>query len=83
MAVLQELGYVSDFAILPKGQALARIYGEGDLLVAEALGDGVLEGLSPAETAAVVSSLVYESRERVPRTTVELPTAAADLASAR
>jgi ATP-dependent RNA helicase HelY len=78
VAVLQELGYVRDFAILPKGEVLARIYGEGDILVAEALGDGVLGGLSPAETAAVVSSLVYESRERVPRTTVELPTAAAE-----
>ncbi len=78
LGVLEELGYVRDFAVLAKGDVLARIYGEGDILVAEALGDGVLEGLSPAETAAVVSSLVYESRERVPRTTVELPTAAAE-----
>jgi ATP-dependent RNA helicase HelY len=78
LGVLEELGYVRDFAILPKGDVLARIYGEGDLLVAEALADGVLEGLSPAETAAVVSSLVYESRERVPRTSVELPTADAE-----
>jgi ATP-dependent RNA helicase HelY len=78
LAVLEELGYVRDFDVLPKGEVLARIYGEGDILVAEALGDGVLEGLSPAETAAVVSSLVFESRERVPRTTVELPTAAAE-----
>jgi ATP-dependent RNA helicase HelY len=76
--VLEELGYVRRFAILPKGDVLARIYGEGDIVVAEALADGLLQGLSPAETAAVVSSLVYESRERVPRTTVELPTAAAE-----
>jgi ATP-dependent RNA helicase HelY len=78
LGVLEELGYVRDFAILPKGEVLARIYGEGDVLVSEALGDGVLDGLSPAETAAVVSSLVYESRERVPRTSVELPTTAAE-----
>jgi ATP-dependent RNA helicase HelY len=78
LGVLQELGYVEEFSILPKGEMLARIYGEGDLLVAEALGEGLLEGLSPAETAAVVSTLVYESRERVPRTTVELPTAGAE-----
>jgi ATP-dependent RNA helicase HelY len=78
LGVLGELGYVRGFAILPKGDVLARIYGEGDIVVAEALADGLLQGLSPAETAAVVSSLVYESRERVPRTTVELPTAAAE-----
>jgi ATP-dependent RNA helicase HelY len=78
LAVLEELGYVRGFTTLPKGDVLARIYGEGDLVVAEALGDGVLEDLSPSETAAVVSSLVYESRERVPRTTVELPTAASE-----
>jgi ATP-dependent RNA helicase HelY len=78
LGVLEELGYVRGFAILRKGDVLARIYGEGDIVVAEALAEGVLDGLSPAETAAVVSSLVYESRERIPRTTVELPTAAAE-----
>ncbi len=78
LGVLEVLGYVREFATLPKGEVLARIYGEGDLVVAEALADGVFEGLSPSETAAIVSSLVYESRERVPRTTVELPTAAAE-----
>jgi ATP-dependent RNA helicase HelY len=78
LGVLEELGYVREFATLPKGEVLARIYGEGDLVVAEALADGVFEGLSASETAAIVSSLVYESRERVPRTTVELPTAAAE-----
>jgi ATP-dependent RNA helicase HelY len=78
LGVLQELGYVREFATMPKGEVLARIYGEGDLVVAEALADGVLEDLSPSETAAIVSSLVYESRERIPRTNVELPTAAAE-----
>jgi ATP-dependent RNA helicase HelY len=67
LGVLAELGYVRDFAILPKGRALARIYGEGDVLVAEALAEGVLRGVTPAEAAALVSTIVYESRERVPR----------------
>ncbi|HEX9717875.1 MAG TPA: DEAD/DEAH box helicase [Actinomycetota bacterium] len=74
LGVLEELGYVRDFGILPKGQVLARIYGEGDILVTEALSDGLLSGLSPAEAAAVVSTVVYESRERVPRQ-ADLPTA--------
>ena len=74
LGVLEELGYVRDFAILPKGDVLSRIYGEGDILVAEALGEGLVTGLSPAETAALVSAVVYESRERVPRH-ADMPTA--------
>jgi ATP-dependent RNA helicase HelY len=75
LAVLEDLGYVRDFSILPKGRTLARIYGEGDVLVAEALSEGLLEDLTPAEGAALVSSIVYESRERVPRQG-EMPTGA-------
>ncbi len=67
LAVLEELGYVKDFAILPKGEVLARIYGEGDILVGEAIEEGILLGLTPPETAAAVSTMVYESRERFPR----------------
>jgi ATP-dependent RNA helicase HelY len=67
LGVLEALDYVRDFAIRPKGRTLARIYGEGDVLVAEALAEALLEGLTPAEVAAVVSTVVYESRERVPR----------------
>jgi ATP-dependent RNA helicase HelY len=74
LAVLEELGYVRDFLILPKGQVLARIYGEGDVLVAEAIAEGLFEGISPPEAAALVSTVVYESRERVPREGV-MPTA--------
>ncbi|HET7870849.1 MAG TPA: DEAD/DEAH box helicase [Actinomycetota bacterium] len=73
LGVLEELGYVKDFAILPKGDILSRIYGEGDILVAEALGEGLVTGLSPAETASLVSTVVYESRERVPRQ-ADMPT---------
>jgi ATP-dependent RNA helicase HelY len=74
LAVLADLGYVRDFSILPKGRRLARIYGEGDVLVAEAIAEGLFDGLSPAEAAALVSTIVYESRERVPRRG-EMPTA--------
>ena len=64
LGVLEELGYVRGFQLLPKGERLARIYGEGDILVGEMLEEGLLVGLSPAEAAALVSSLVYEPRER-------------------
>ncbi|MEX0753915.1 MAG: DEAD/DEAH box helicase [Actinomycetota bacterium] len=76
LAVLEELGYVDGFAMLPKGAVLARIYGEGDVLISEAISEGLLEGLSASEAAAVVSTVVYESRERVPRIG-EMPTASA------
>jgi ATP-dependent RNA helicase HelY len=67
LGVLEELGYVQGFSIQPKGRMLARIYGEGDVLVAEALAEGVFDALTPPEAAAVVSAVVYESRERIPR----------------
>jgi ATP-dependent RNA helicase HelY len=73
LRVLERLGYVEDFRLSDRGERLARIYGEADILVAEGLAQGVFEGTSPAELAALVSTVVYESRERNPRT-VELPT---------
>jgi ATP-dependent RNA helicase HelY len=70
LSVLEDLGYVRDFGTTSKGEMLARIYGEGDILLAEALGEGVLAGVSPAEFATLVSTVVYEhrSRERIPLT---------------
>jgi len=41
--------------------------------VTEALAEGLFAGLSPSELAALVSTVVYESRERIPRR-VEIPT---------
>jgi ATP-dependent RNA helicase HelY len=76
LRVLGELGYVRDYAIETKGDMLARIYGEGDILMAECLGRGVFDGLSPAEFTALVSTVVYEhrGRERAP-ISAHLPTA--------
>jgi ATP-dependent RNA helicase HelY len=74
LAVLEALGYVHHFSLTDRGERLTRIYGEGDVVVAEMLAEGLLDGLSPGETAALVSTLVYESRERIPRT-AEMPTA--------
>jgi ATP-dependent RNA helicase HelY len=67
LRVLEDLGYVEGFTLTDRGRRLARIYGEADVVVAEMLAEGLLIGLSPAEGAALVSALVYESRERTPR----------------
>jgi ATP-dependent RNA helicase HelY len=73
VSVLRELGYVRDFTLTEKGERLRRIYGEGDILVSEALDQGLFTGLSPSEAAALVSTLVYEGRERGVRR-AEFPT---------
>ncbi len=74
LAVLENLGYVRGFSILPKGEMLARIYGESDIVATEAISAGVFADLEPPEVASVVSSLVYERRERFARQT-GMPTA--------
>jgi ATP-dependent RNA helicase HelY len=66
-ALLGERGYLDGERVTADGARLARLWGESDLLGAECLRHGVWEGLDPAELAAVVSALVYESRrENVP-----------------
>ena len=67
LRVLERLGYVTEFAPTPKGEMLARIYGEADVLVAESLAAGLFEGLTASEAAALASTMVFESRERTPR----------------
>jgi ATP-dependent RNA helicase HelY len=66
LGVLRDLGYVDGWDVTEKGRSLSRIYGEGDILVAEALSRGLFDDLEPAEVAALLSSVVYEGRERVP-----------------
>ncbi|GAA1259617.1 DEAD/DEAH box helicase [Pseudonocardia aurantiaca] len=61
-ALLAERGYLDSDEVTEHGQRLARLWGESDLLAAECLRHGVWEGLAPADLAAVVSALVYESR---------------------
>jgi len=63
-AVLDELGYLDDDAVTPAGQRLSRLYSELDLLAAECLRRGLWEGLNPAELAACVSVLSFESRKQ-------------------
>ncbi|GAB4586564.1 DEAD/DEAH box helicase [Nocardia sp. IFM 10818] len=63
LALLAERGYVDGGEVTADGRRLARIYAEADLVVAESLRQGLWRGLGPAELAAVVSILVYESRQ--------------------
>ncbi|MCM6775467.1 RNA helicase [Nocardia sp. CDC159] len=63
VGLLAERGYVDGGEVTADGRRLARIYTEADLVVAESLRQGLWRGLGPAELAAVVSILVYESRQ--------------------
>jgi ATP-dependent RNA helicase HelY len=67
LAVLEELGYVSGWRLTDAGARLIGIYHETDLLVAEAVGRGLLEGAEPSVVAGVLSAMVFEKR-RVRRT---------------
>jgi len=61
-AVLAHLGYTKDGRVTDAGKRLACLYTELDLLAAECLRRGLWDGLSPAELAACVSALTFESR---------------------
>ncbi len=61
--VLESLGYLDGDTVTPDGAKLARLYTELDLVAAECLRDGLWDQLAPAELAACVSALVYESRQ--------------------
>ncbi|MGI5952534.1 MAG: DEAD/DEAH box helicase [Brooklawnia sp.] len=61
-AVLGALGYLDGEVVTQDGAMLARIYNELDLVVAEVIRAGVLDDLDVPQLAAVLSSLVYESR---------------------
>ena len=64
--LLTERGYLDrGQTVTEHGTLLARIYSESDLLAAECLRTGLWDGLEPAELAAVVSALVFESRRDV------------------
>jgi ATP-dependent RNA helicase HelY len=61
-SVLDQLGYLSGDTVTTDGRRLTRLYSELDLLAAECLRRGIWAGLNPAELAACVSMLTFESR---------------------
>jgi ATP-dependent RNA helicase HelY len=66
--VLLELGYLDGDADSPRvtarGELLAGIYSDQDLLVAQAITDGLWDDLEPPELAALAGGIVYEGRQR-------------------
>ncbi|HEY3485139.1 MAG TPA: hypothetical protein VGK49_07135, partial [Ilumatobacteraceae bacterium] len=64
LGVLSSYGYVDVRAwrLTEAGEMLARTFHECDLLVAECVRQGLLDGLTPSELAGVVSVFVHEHR---------------------
>ena len=73
--LLEEMDYLQGWKLTGRGQRLRGIYNESDLLLTEALEQGVFHGLDPAELAALTSVFVYEPRTDTP-SLAEWPTAA-------
>ena len=62
LGVLRTWGYVEDWTLTDAGRLLTRLNSEGELVVAEALREGRLDGIDPATMAAVVSCFTFQRR---------------------
>ncbi|MBM3688319.1 MAG: DEAD/DEAH box helicase [Actinobacteria bacterium] len=66
--VLLELGYLGRFGgevlVTEEGDVLSGIYSDLDLLVAQALREGLWHGLDAPSLASVVAGVVFEGRQR-------------------
>jgi len=60
--LLEDLEYIDDWSLTPKGETLSGIFHESDLLIVEVMEKGILNGLSVTDLVAVLSTLVYEPR---------------------
>ncbi len=73
--LLEDMDYLEGWRLTGRGQRLRWIYNESDLLLTEALEQGLFHGLEPAEIAALTSVFVYEPRTDT-TSLAEWPTAA-------
>ncbi|MEM7142299.1 MAG: DEAD/DEAH box helicase [Actinomycetota bacterium] len=64
--VLRDLGHLDGWTVTAAGETLGRLYHESDLLVAQALLGGALDGLEPPALASLVSCFTYEHRRPTP-----------------
>ena len=62
LRLMEAWGYLDGWALTERGGVLARTYHESDLLVAEAISSGLLDGLDPAALAGLLSCFTYEHR---------------------
>jgi ATP-dependent RNA helicase HelY len=80
VSVLRQRGYLAPDAdvLTARGRRLTGIYASTDLLVAETVEHGHLDGLGPEELAGVAAYFVFEARRDDVAQPERLPTAALD-----
>src|SRR2546421_4240249 len=82
--VLAELGFLEGAVPTEKGLLASRIYGENSLIITQAIADGWLEEVTPAELAASLALVTAADRNRDrPRPRRRLPPSAIALAQKR
>ncbi len=62
LSVLESWGYVTGWELQPSGRLLSRLNTECDLVVAESLRTGLLDGVGAPALTAIVSSFVFQRR---------------------
>ncbi len=62
LGVLEDRGHVDGWQLSQSGKRLASLYHEADLLVVESLEEGVFDGLTPPELAALASVFGFDDR---------------------
>ena len=60
--VLETTGLADGWSLTDIGVPLTKIFNESDLLVTRAISDGIFDGLTPEELAALVSCFTFRSR---------------------
>jgi ATP-dependent RNA helicase HelY len=80
--VLEALGYLAEGGdtVTDAGRLLARLYCELDLVAAECIRAGLFDELTAPELAAVLSSLIYESRGGDQRRPARMPNRSTEVA---
>ncbi len=74
LSVLEQRGMVDGWELTARGALLVRVFHECDLLIADCLAAGLLDGLRAPDLAAVVSCFTYEHRSKVPAPAPWYPT---------
>ncbi|MDH3306278.1 MAG: DEAD/DEAH box helicase, partial [Acidimicrobiia bacterium] len=62
LGLLEQRGYTAGWSLTERGERLRSLYGSLDLVVAEAVSEGLFDGMDPAELAAAASVFVWEPR---------------------
>lgn len=66
VTLLQQQRFLDGWKLTERGEVLARIFHESDLLCAAAMSDGLFDDLQPPDMAGLASMLTYEHRSKEP-----------------